>query len=125
MNLNFFQRRARLKNANYLELTPICVASSETDRQNNKVIVLVPRFTNRFICKHIVPKLKTPYIKVKLDEIGSASWLLINGKLKVAMIANELAEKFGGATSDFESRLTKFLTFLYEQRLITFVEIST
>jgi len=119
--MNFFERRARLKNANALDLTPKRVMGEELG-ENNLVLILMPRFTNRFVKKYIVPNLKTPYVKIKLDTLGSAAWLAIDGQKKVGAIADELTQKFTTET-DIIDRLTKFFSFLYEQRMITFQEI--
>ncbi len=121
--MNFFQRRAKLKNANYLEVTPLRILKEEVD-ENKLVTVLIPKVTNRFAKKYFEPMLKTPVIKLKLDEIGSASWLAIDGKKNVGEIAAELAQKFGDKIDPVEERLTKYLTTLYEQRFITFQEIK-
>ena len=121
--MNFFQRRAKLKNANYLEVTPIRVLNEEVD-ENNLVTILIPKVTNSFAKKYFEPMLKSPVIKLKLDEIGSASWLAIDGKKKVVEIATELVQKFGDKIDPVEERLTKYLTTLYEQRFITFQEIK-
>lgn len=121
--MNFFQRRAKLKNANYLEVTPVRVLNEEVD-ENNFVTILIPKVTNRFAKKYFEPMLKSPVIKLKLDEIGSASWLAIDGKKNVAEIASELVQKFGDKINPVEERLTKYFTTLYEQRFITFQEIK-
>ena len=121
--MNFFQRRARLKNANYLEVTPIRAVNEEINEEN-LVTVLIPKVTSKIGKKYFEPMLKSPYIKLKLDEIGSATWLSIDGKKKVFEIASELVRKFGDKIDPVEERLTKFLTTLYEQRFITFQEIK-
>lgn len=128
--MNFLQRRTILKNANYLTLTPIKLADAEFDAINNLVIILFPRFTSKFSRKYILPKLKSPNIKLKLDKIASAVWLAIDGKKNVGDIANELRqnvvveEDSGNDNTDIELRLTKFLTLLYEQKIITFKEVQ-
>jgi len=121
--MNFFQRRKILKNANYLDLTPICTKEHliGTDK---KVVVIIPKFTNKFAVQSIVPKLKYPDMKLNLDEIGSEVWLAIDGRKKVKEIAVELSQRFGDKIQPIDERLTKFLTQLYEQRLITFDEIK-
>lgn len=121
--MNFFQRRKVLKKANYLDLTPIC-SKKHLIGDDEKVTVLIPKFTNKFVVEKIVPKLKHPDMKLNLDEIGSAVWLLMDGKKKVKEIALELSQKFGDNIQPVDERLTKFLTQLYEQRLITFDEIK-
>jgi hypothetical protein len=121
--MNFFQRRARLKNANYLEVTPVRAVDEEIDAQQ-QVTVLIPKVTSRLGKKYFEPMLKSPFIRLKLDEIGSASWLAIDGNKKVGDIAAEMSDKFGEKIAPVDERLTKFLTTLYEQRLITFQEIK-
>lgn len=120
--MNFLQRRMRLKNANYLELTPLRIVTDEIDA-NNIATILMPRFISRLAQKYLVPRLKAPHIKLKLDPLGSAAWLAIDGKKKVGAIADELTQKFSAETAIIE-RLTKFFTLLYEQKMVTFKEIN-
>ena len=120
--MNFFQRRTKLKNINYLDLTPIRLAQEEV--ANNSVIILMPKFTSSFARKYIIPKLKSPNVKLKLDKLAIATWLLIDGKKTVTEIADKLFQKFGNQIQPVEQRLTTFLTLLYEQRLITFAEVQ-
>jgi hypothetical protein len=121
--MNFFERRKRLKGANYLDLTPIRSVEFETDI-SNQVTLLLPKFTNAFAKKYIEPRLKTTVFRLKLDELGSASWIAINGNKKVSAIADELLIAIGEKIQPVEERLTKFLTLLYEQRYITFQELE-
>jgi len=121
--MNFFRRRKILKDANYLELTPVHAKEYSVDSEN-KVTVIIPKFTNKFMVDNIIPKIKHPDIKINLDELGSSAWLAIDGKTKVKDIAIELHKKFGDKIHPVDERLTKFLTQLYEQSLITFDEIK-
>lgn len=123
MPLSFSQRRKILKNANYLDLHPLRLHNEEIS-DDNIVTVIIPKFKNKFIVQYIVPIMKSPDIKLKLDEIGSATWLLLDGKKDVREISKLLFEKFGDKIEPVSQRLTKFLTGLYEQRLITFKEIN-
>ncbi len=121
--MNFFQRRNILKKANYLELTPVKTVTEEIDDLKN-VTLLIPKVTSRLGKKYFEPMLKSKNIKLKLDELGSAAWLAIDGNKKVSNIASELFQSFGEKIKPVEERLTKYLTVLYEQRLITFQEIK-
>jgi hypothetical protein len=123
MPVSFSERRKILKKANYLDLHPLRLHSEEIS-DGNIVTVIIPKFKNKFIVQYIVPKMKSPDIKLKLDEIGSATWLLLDGKKNVREISSILFEKFGDKIEPVNQRLTKFLTGLYEQRLITFKEIN-
>ena len=121
--MNFFQRRAVLKDLNYLEVRPIR-NYNETVDENNLVTVLIPKFKNRFAVKFVLPYMQHKFFKVKLDEFGSAAWLLIDKKRSVGEIATELVKQFGEKIQPVEERLTRFFTGIYEQRLITFLEIQ-
>ncbi len=121
--MNFFERRAVLKNINYLEVRPIR-NYGETVDENNFVTVLIPKFKNRFAVKFVLPYMQHKFFKVKLDELGSAAWLLIDNKKSVGEIATELVKQFGEKIQPVEERLTRFFTGIYEQRLITFLEIQ-
>ncbi|NCQ18448.1 MAG: PqqD family protein [Ignavibacteria bacterium CG_4_8_14_3_um_filter_37_9] len=121
--MNFFQRRAVLKNLNYLEVRPIRNYSESID-EKEMVTVLIPKFKNRFAVRFFLPYMKYSFFKLKLDEFGSAAWLLIDGRRSVGEIANELVKKFGERIHPSEERLTRFFTGIYEQRLITFLEIQ-
>lgn len=123
MQLSFSERRKILKGANYLELTPLRLHKEEVSEEN-LVTVLIPKFQNRFAVRFIVPKLKSQVFKLKLDELGSAVWLSLDGKKTVDQIAKQLLIKFGDKIEPVNERVTKFLTGLYEQRLITFQEIN-
>ena len=123
MSLSFIERKKILKNANYLDLRPIRNYSEEIS-DDNLVTILIPRFKSQFAAKYILPKMKGKYFKLKLDEIGSAAWLMINGKSNVAEIMKDLDAKFGEKIQPVDERLIKFLTQLYQQRLITFEEIK-
>lgn len=121
--MNFWKRRKILKNTSTFDLTPTHLVKHEIG-ENNLVTVLMPKFQNKIAIKLFEPKLKLPNIKIKLDELGSAVWLSIDGKKNVGVIAGELVSALGDKIKPVEERLPKFLTQLYEQRLITFEELK-
>ncbi|OGU55768.1 MAG: hypothetical protein A2V66_14490 [Ignavibacteria bacterium RBG_13_36_8] len=123
MTKNFFERRQILKKTNCLDLTPVRRYSEEINDEG-LVTVIIPKFTNQFLVRTILPKLKFPVMKINLDEIGSAVWLWIDGKINVGQIADRMLEKFGDKVQPVEERLTKFITHLYEQKFITFSELN-
>lgn len=106
-----------------MELRPIRNVKEEVDSKD-LVTISIPKFTNRFTRKYFDSILKSPVIKLKLDELGSASWLAMDGIKDVNEIAKGLTEKFGDKIQPIEERLTKFLTQLYDHRLITFKELK-
>jgi len=117
----YFERRRILKSSNYLDLTPVQVYGSE--EENGLVVILIPKFTNVFLKQAIGPYLKKPFIRLKLDELGSETWKLINGVHKVDDICKRLTEIFGDRIQPVQERTTKFLTKLYHNDFITFKDI--
>ena len=71
----------------------------------------------------LIPGGKSDSFRIHLDELGSATWLAIDGKNSVAEICLILDEQFGEKIHPVETRVTKFLTLLYDQRYITFKEL--
>lgn len=121
--MGFAERRKILKEKNFLELRPSPLYESSIDDKKN-VTILIPKFKKKLFIKFINPLLKSPDIKLKLDELGSAVWILMNGKNTVEDISLILQNQFGKSEESIEERLLKFLTELYIQKLITFEEIK-
>jgi len=107
---------------NYLEIVPLKQYTHEIE-ENGQVSVLVPRFTNKYLVKYLSPRLKSPFVKAKLDEFGSQVWLEIDGEKNVQSISENLLRKFGDRIQPVNERLTKFLTQLYTYSFIKFKEI--
>lgn len=58
--------------------------------------------------------------RIRLDEMGSAAWRLMDGRNTVADIVRSLRADFGDAVEPAEERLSKLLQILYREKLITF-----
>ena len=123
MSKNFFQRRRILKGANYLTLTPVRIHSHEVG-ENGKVTLIVPKFKNPLFRQWLIPRGKSDHFRIHLDELGSATWMLIDGESNVAEICSKLMEHMGEKISPAQTRVTKFLTLLYDQRYISFRELT-
>ncbi len=124
--MNFFQRRKILKKANYLDLTPLRQMDFEI-REDKKVDILMPRFKHPVLKRALQPHWKQEFIRIHLDEIGSAIWLQIDGTIQVNEICSQLEatkkEKLN-PPAETVKRVTQFLSLLYQQRYITFREIT-
>ncbi len=121
--MNFYDRRKVLKGTSFLDLTPVKIRKEKTE-ENGLITILVEKFENNFLRNFMLPKSKSPEIKINLDEFGSEAWKLIDGSSKVSKIAVELTTKFGDKIQPIDERLGRFYTQLYEQRLISFKEIQ-
>lgn len=121
--MGFSERRKILKEKNFLELKPVPLCEISVN-EKSFITLLIPKFQNKFVVKFINPLLKSPNIKVNLDELGSAVWKLMDGKNTVEDISKTLQNQFSKNENSIEERLLKFLTELYIQKLITFEEIK-
>lgn len=108
---------------NLLELTPVRNRESITD-EAGFVKILEPKFTNKILVKHLVPRLKSKFIKIKLDKMGSETWNLMNGEDNVEIICKKLREKFGTEMLQIEERVTKFISELHIHDVVKFKEIN-
>jgi len=111
-----------LKGINYLELTPHSNCKHQVD-EKGRVTVYVPKFTTRLWGKILMPLIRYKYINVRLDEIGSSVWLLMDGKNKVSEICSSIEIKFGERVYPAEKTVTKFLSGLYFKKIINFYEL--
>jgi len=127
MGLNFFQRRNILKNANYLELHPVQVHNYQL-MEDDRVCLIVPKFGKKWMQDFFIPEGRKKNVTIYLDDLGSATWLEIDGEKNVQQICDNLKRRLGEKIKphhELEDRVTKFLSQLYEQRYITFKELQT
>jgi hypothetical protein len=110
------------QNINYLDLTPVQNVNYEST--DGLVVLLIPKFTHPLMVKYLMPRLKSQFIKIKLDELGTTTWNLIDGTSNVRQICEALKNSRGNQFTYAEERVTKFLTYLYNGKAITFKEIS-
>ena len=124
-NMNFFQRRRFLKKANLLDLTPTRLHEHETD-EGGKVVLMVKKFRRGKVSRYMLGR-RSPYYRVKLDELGSAVWKAIDGSSKVSDILDRIRAVYTETpekTEELESRLSKYLSLLYDNRYIYFRELE-
>jgi hypothetical protein len=122
MEKSFFERRKILKSTSMLDLTPFCKISHELD-ETGIATLLYPKFKNKKVSKYMLGN-RSPFIKMKLDEIGTACWILIDGKRKVSEIVDKLNDQFGEKIKPAHERLGKFLSQLYDNKYISFIELQ-
>ncbi|MFH0866375.1 MAG: PqqD family protein [Bacteroidota bacterium] len=122
MEVSFFERRKILKSTSLLDLTPFRKIEHKIE-ERGVATLLYPKFKNKKVSKYMLGN-RTPFIHMNLDEIGTASWLLIDGKRKAGEIADALEEQFGDKVKPAHERLGKFLSVLYDNKYISFNEIQ-
>ena len=82
--------------------------------------IIQPKFTSKFMRKYIVPHLKRPFFKVKLDEFGSSVWEYIDGQRTIAQIGQKLHTDFGEKVEPVYDRLAIFFQSLQRLRFVQY-----
>ena len=126
MSLNFFERRKILKEINSLDLTPVRMMEFEKN-DKGKVDILMPRFKSTVLKRALHSKRKEEHIRIHLDDLGSAIWLQIDGKMNVHELCTHLQSIYPeklNPPEETEERVSKFLSLLYQERYVTFREIT-
>jgi hypothetical protein len=108
---------------NLLDLVPRRIVEHEID-EARFVAILMPRFRNRVMKRLFEPRHKSPFIKIKLDEIGSEVWLLCDGTRNVGEIAAMMREKFNERIEPCNDRLALFFRQLEQARFISYTNLE-
>jgi hypothetical protein len=103
---------------NLLDLKPSRNLKWETG-EKNEVILFVPKFQNRLLVKYVMPNIKRPYFRIKLDDHGSLIWNLCDGNTTVGNMADKLKEKFGENFDPTYERIGKFVNQLLRDKFLT------
>jgi hypothetical protein len=116
--------RKQRQSVNLLELTPVQRAPWETG-EGGSVVVLVPKFRNELLVRWLVPRMKYPNVRVKLDTLGSFVWKLCDGKTTVAEMTNRMTEEFGDTATSAQERIRRFLLTLEKSDLVNLYDSAT
>lgn len=104
---------------NLLDLIPVKLLQHE-ETEDGLISVLKPKFKNKFVVKFIMPTLKSPNFKVKLDDFGSFVWKQIDGATTVEEIGNKLKENFSENVEPVYERLSVYIHTLVRYQFINF-----
>lgn len=104
---------------NLLDLKPARRVEWE-DVGEDRVVLLVPKFSHRFWVKWLLPRLRKPFFRVKLDEYGTLVWKLCDGETTVLEIGEQMRERFGDDAEPLYDRLAVFIKRLERGDLLLF-----
>ena len=105
---------------NLLELVPAPNIQWETD-ERGLVVLLKPKIRNLFLARILLPKMRHPHYKIKLDSVGSSFWKYCDGQRSIKEIAVLQKEKFGESIEPLYDRISQFLQTLQKHNLIIFL----
>lgn len=116
-------RKRKKGEINLLELIPCRMI--EYDMNEDVIVTLkAPRFKSNFMRKWLQPRLKRPFLRVELDEIGSSVWMLCDGNRKVRDIAEVVQKRFGDKIEPCYDRLGSFFQQLEHARFISYSNLE-
>jgi len=107
---------------NLLELVPQRISQWET-RENNRIDILVPKLRGKWLGKWLLPKMKKPHYKVRLDDIGSFVWQQCDGEKTIRQIALCLRENFGEKAEPVFERVCIFFKKLEKGCFINYINL--
>ena len=105
--------------ANLLDLIPDQKINFE-ESDDGIITLLKPKFENKFLVKYLLPRIRKPNFKIKLDQFGSFVWKQCDGNNTVAQIANLLKENFQDEIDPVYDRLAMFIQSLARYRFIEY-----
>ncbi len=74
--------------------------------------------------KLVGSRMKSPYFKIALDDIGTTVWENIDGTQNIGKISDILKEKFGEKIEPVNDRLAMFFTQLEMSRFIVYTNLE-
>lgn len=102
---------------NLLDAVPLQSEQVLTEWKGECAVLAFPRFKRAWMQRWLLPKGMSPYIRVELEEHGSAVWRLIDGKHTVGEIISLLEPHFEGVEG-YASRVTTYVMQLQKDKLI-------
>ena len=104
-----------------MDLIPQQQVRSEENGETHLVCLFKPRFSLAFIQK----KLKNPYYRINLDQLGTIVWKNIDGRKSVYEIAQNLQEQSNEPLEQLYQRIAVFIKSLARNGLIQLTAATT
>lgn len=102
---------------NLLDTIPVCAGDVRTEWEGECAVLILPRFREAWMQRWLLPKSLSPYVRMPLEEHGTAVWRLVDGQRTVREIIELLAPHFEGDTT-YPSRVAAYLMRLQKDGLI-------
>lgn len=102
---------------NLLETVPVRSAHIVTEWEGECAVLAYPRFKRAWVRRFFLPKGMSPFIRVRLEEHGTAVWNLIDGRRTAGEIVSLLSSHFEGEPG-YASRVTAYLMQLQKDGFI-------
>lgn len=117
--LRFYIFRIMKEKYNILDVIPYKVENILTEQEEGLSVIAFPRFKKAWMQKLLLPKRMSPYIRVRLEEHGTAVWSLIDGHRTVSDIIKLLDSHFE-VEKDYALRVTTFIRQLQKDGFVKY-----
>lgn len=97
-----------------------CMVEHEID-EDDRVVVLRPRYMSGPFAWWLQPRLKRPNFRVRLDAVGSFVWLQCDGVLTITQIVEAMEAQFGEEVTPALPRLRMFLGEMERGKMIQLI----
>lgn len=82
------------------------------------VVILIPKFSNPFLVRWLLPYLKSQNFRLSLDRYGSAVWTACDGAATVADVIGIMQRRFPEEASTMSERTISFTRHLLREKFI-------
>lgn len=102
----------------YLDTVPAREVESER-RDDGNVVLLRSRKLGGVFGKLLGPRLPSRTERIRLDDVGSQVWDLIDGERTVAQIAREVEDRLGEVLAQRDHRVSLFVSTMHRNGMIS------
>lgn len=117
------RRKSGLSHVNLLALAPR--RSAPWAERDGQVVVERPKPTGRGLRRigQGVQHWLGP-ARVRLDALGSFTWIRIDGEATVARVCEEVREAFGASAEPVEERVGEFVRLLHREAMLSYPSVE-
>jgi hypothetical protein len=107
------------KSVNMHDVIPRPLVQSEKS-VDGRTVLLKPKFRHPILVKYLQHRMKHPFYRITLDEVGTAVWQKIDSQRNAVEIADELEQELGEKIQPKYERLGRFISMLKNAKLIEY-----
>ncbi len=121
----FSRKSSRWADVNYLELVPAHLVLWQDDPDHDRILVLMPRYTDPIFSRLLQPRLSEAkkHIRVPLEGRGTFLWRRVDGQRTVADLAQLFEAEFPTDKEDAHTRVSMYLHAMYDNKFIKYLNL--
>ena len=101
----------------FLALEPRRLLEWKTDSES-RAVLLRPKFGSGLLGRILLSWFGPSHYRIRLDEVGTAIWVCLDGETPLVTVLSELKKKFGSRVEPAEERLRMFVDDMIRKKLI-------